>query len=369
MTDRQDCALVSVVTPCYNAGSFVAATIESVAAQSHPAIEHIIVDDASTDDSGEVLARYSGTVRAIRLDRNRGGGYARNVGARAARGRYLMFLDADDLIGAEVVRSLVHALHDGDAAIAYCEWKRLRQRAGRWVEEPRNQPLPAPDSDPLAGWLEGVWVPPCALLWSRGAYEISGGWDETLLMNQDGDIVMRALARGVAIRSATGGVALYRDHGDARASVSNTGFAEPKLRSLVRVLEKLTAELEEQGRVEGYRRPIGVAYQRVALLAFQGGATGLARECRFRGEALAGRRSVSRTAAGRLLARIVGLERKERIVNVLARLGVATGARKRSLVLRARAGGGAGPVDAVGLEPVNPLDPSAVTRKGTIDGG
>src|SRR5690242_9351310 len=89
--------LVSVITPCYNAAPFVLETLATVRAQTYGAVEHIVVDDASTDASWE-LVRHAPGVRAYRLERNRGGAHARNVGVGHARGEYLMFLDADDLL-------------------------------------------------------------------------------------------------------------------------------------------------------------------------------------------------------------------------------------------------------------------------------
>jgi glycosyltransferase involved in cell wall biosynthesis len=84
--------LVSIITPCYNAAPFVAETIESVVAQTYPRIEHIVIDDGSADGSWEVIERYASRVTALRLERNRGGSYARNRGAELARGEFLMLM-------------------------------------------------------------------------------------------------------------------------------------------------------------------------------------------------------------------------------------------------------------------------------------
>jgi glycosyltransferase involved in cell wall biosynthesis len=327
-------ALVSVVTPCYNSARFLGETIASVAGQTYPAVEHIVVDDGSTDGSWAIVESHRDRVRGVRLDGNRGGGHARNRGAEAARGAYLMFLDADDTIGPATIGALVEAIESGGPEIVFTDWKRLFRLDDGWVEGPREHSLPAADSDPLAGWLEGVWVPPCAVLWSRGAYDATGGWDESLLVNQDGDLMMRALANGASLGFALGGTAFYRDHGGERLTVSGTTFSERQLRSLVRVLEKLRLQLEARGKFEAYREPLGVAYQRLALGAARQGQYAISRECAAIGEEYAGRRAISRTAPGRLLAWLVGVERKERLVTALAERGVATKARRQSLRLR-----------------------------------
>ena len=92
--------LVSVITPVWNAAATLAATVASVRAQSLPDWEMLIVDDGSTDGSPALAAALAAGEPRLRLlgwAENRGAAAARNAGIRAARGRYLAFLDADDL--------------------------------------------------------------------------------------------------------------------------------------------------------------------------------------------------------------------------------------------------------------------------------
>jgi len=326
--------LVSVITPCYNAEQFIGETIASVAAQRYQPVEHIVVDDASRDGSLRVIEAHGTQVRTIRQPENAGGAAARNRGFAAASGEYLMFLDADDVIGPEVLDALVRTARDTPDAVAVCRWQRLVQRDGRWTSAPPETSLPRPDADPLLGWLEGVWVPPCAVLWRRDVYERVGGWDETLTMNDDGDLMMRALARGVRLAVADGGGALYRAHDSGRLSVSRNVFAERHLRSQLRVLVKLVEELDALRHLAPYRNRIGVLLFELALTCHQVGCEELARQCSTRAEALIGPRVVSRTSMGRLLTRLLGMQRKERLAQLLARLGVMTRERKRFSELR-----------------------------------
>jgi glycosyltransferase involved in cell wall biosynthesis len=96
MTSR---SLVSVVIPTYNRRQFVAETIDSVLAQTYGEIEVIVVDDGSTDGTGEYLkARYSTEPRFRYLwQENAERARARNTGIKAAQGEYVAFLDSDDL--------------------------------------------------------------------------------------------------------------------------------------------------------------------------------------------------------------------------------------------------------------------------------
>jgi glycosyltransferase involved in cell wall biosynthesis len=88
--------LVSVVIPTFNYGCFVSEAVDSVLAQTHSAIEVIVVDDGSTDDTAERLSPYGDRIRYLRQD-NQGLSGARNTGIRAARGDWIALLDADDV--------------------------------------------------------------------------------------------------------------------------------------------------------------------------------------------------------------------------------------------------------------------------------
>ncbi len=340
--------LVSVVTPCHDAAPFVGETIASVLAQTHPSVEQVVVDDASADGSWAVIEGFAAArpdrVRALRLERNAGGSAARNRGAGLARGDYLVFLDADDLLAPDALAALVAALEaEPEAGIAVCPWARLRERpGGGWEEAPADAPLPPADPDAaLRGWIAGsAWAPPCALMWRRAAYERAGGWDEALTLNDDGDLAMRALAAGTRVARAAGGRALYRWHGGARVSVSQSFVAEARLRSQARVLDKLAAELEARGRLDAFAAALGRGYRHVAYHGYQNGHRALAREAEARGRALGGHHPVSPRPLGRLLERVLGLEAKEELTRALARVGIASAGRRRIARLRA-AGGGA----------------------------
>jgi glycosyltransferase involved in cell wall biosynthesis len=109
---------VSVVIPCYNYGRFLACAIESVLAQRYTDFELIVVDDGSTDDTSAVAAQYP-DVRCLR-QRNLGESEARNRGAGLAGGEFLLFLDADDELTPDAIRTSVQCLREqADCAYVY----------------------------------------------------------------------------------------------------------------------------------------------------------------------------------------------------------------------------------------------------------
>lgn len=103
--------LVSVIVPVYNAGQFLGEALESLRSQSHARFEAILVDDGSTDDSATICRGYADRDPRFKLlsQENSGVSAARNAGIEAATGRWIAFLDADDLLYAESIRPMLDA--------------------------------------------------------------------------------------------------------------------------------------------------------------------------------------------------------------------------------------------------------------------
>ncbi len=96
MTEKKDVKF-SVVIPVYNAAGTISRALASVLEQSFPAHEIIVVDDASTDNTNDILSGYGDKITVIRKAINSGGSVARNAGMDAATGDFIAFLDADDV--------------------------------------------------------------------------------------------------------------------------------------------------------------------------------------------------------------------------------------------------------------------------------
>lgn len=106
----QSCPLVSVVIPVYNVESYLQACVDSVLHQTYTVFEIILVDDGSTDDSGKICDVYQANDSRVKVihQLNYGLGYARNVGMKAAKGKYIIFLDSDDCWLMSTLEELVY---------------------------------------------------------------------------------------------------------------------------------------------------------------------------------------------------------------------------------------------------------------------
>src|SRR5882724_6628365 len=89
--------LVSIVIPCFNAERFLTETLESAFLQTYPHTEIIVIDDGSTDGTARIIRSYA-TRLIAEFGPNRGASAARNRGTALARGEFLQYLDADDLL-------------------------------------------------------------------------------------------------------------------------------------------------------------------------------------------------------------------------------------------------------------------------------
>jgi GT2 family glycosyltransferase len=94
---RSGTPFFSVIIPAFNSAATLARAIDSVLTQAGEGPEIVVVDDASTDGTAAVLAAYAARIRVVRQPTNQGVAAARNLGATVARGRWLAFLDADDV--------------------------------------------------------------------------------------------------------------------------------------------------------------------------------------------------------------------------------------------------------------------------------
>jgi len=185
-------ASLSLVIATYNHGRYLGAALDSVLAQTRPT-EIIVVDDGSTDDTPAVLARFAPRVRVHRQD-NRGLSAARNAGVEVARGDYIGFLDADDVIAPAKLATQAAVL-DADPQIGwtYCDVRIEDEVTGEWrLASDRFRYA----GRRLDGWIfpelvRGNFMPVMAPLARRQALAVAGEFDVRLTPMEDWDLWLR----------------------------------------------------------------------------------------------------------------------------------------------------------------------------------
>ncbi len=202
--------LVSVVIPAFNAAATIDETVGSVLGQTISDLEVIVVDDGSADDTqGTVRAMADSRVR-LETQANAGAAAARNTGINAARGRYVAFLDSDDLwLETKLERQL--AVFDADPRV------RAVQTGAFFVDDD----LEVIDSRPCRPWeddrlldvllFKNLPAFGSSSMFVRACLMEVGGWDDSLVILEDWNLAIDA-ARHCNLESIADPLVLYRQH-------------------------------------------------------------------------------------------------------------------------------------------------------------
>jgi len=213
-------ALVSVVIPCRNAAPWLADAIESCLAQTWRDLEIIVVDNGSSDASMEVAQRYGSPSVTLLECKRPGASAARNAGLEKARGDFIQFLDADDVLDRDKIRLQVERLALAPpSSVAAGAWARFRREPGEAVFSP--EPVwrdSTPEEFLISSWLGGGMMPNFAWLTPRAAIERAGPWNERLSLNDDGEFFCRVVLAGSGILFCNSARGYYRTAAQATVS-------------------------------------------------------------------------------------------------------------------------------------------------------
>ena len=114
--------LISVVVPVYQAEAYLEETLRCILGQTYTDFELLLVDDGASDRSPEICDTYAAKDTRVRVFHrtNAGASEARNFGIREARGKYLAFVDADDLVDADFLEQLIACFEEPEVDLALC---------------------------------------------------------------------------------------------------------------------------------------------------------------------------------------------------------------------------------------------------------
>ena len=167
--------VVSIVIPAHNEEALLGRTLEALRtalAGIGDASEIVVVDDSSTDRTAEIAGAHG--ARVVRAEVHQIAA-ARNAGARAAAGGYLVFVDADTIVPPDVLRAAIEAMHGGAAGGGSSAV--FEPAAPRWAHR----------AIAMAAWLMRIaqWAPGCFIFAERRAFEQAGGFDERYFASEE----------------------------------------------------------------------------------------------------------------------------------------------------------------------------------------
>ncbi len=210
---------VSVIIPAYNAEPYLREAIESVRRQTHRNLEIIVVDDGSSDGTARIAATFHDVVYVHQ--HNRGASSARNSGARLARGKYLAFLDADDVWHPCKLEHQLRALSEHPESV-FCHTLLSRDPDSvKGVSSPALHYVLRPD---LSATFLDPYLCPSSVMVLREAFESVGGFDESLPIAEDIDFFLRVLVHSPVVLTVDRPMVFFRPVPGSLSSDTTAGY-------------------------------------------------------------------------------------------------------------------------------------------------
>lgn len=228
---------VSILIPSYNAAQWIEATVQSCLEQSYPNCEVIVIDDGSTDDSPQRLAKFADRA-TIRCRANRGGNPTRNELLSLASGDWIQFLDADDALLPPKIEHQIACLADFPEADVFYSPQRIEHHTGPAVDTTLADPHdPNGDHDPWAYHLAWHLTQTGGALFKADTLRAVGAWNEAMPCCQDNELFHRLLKANARFVRCPHADSIYRRFADGSVSTR-----QPE--RLVRVMLDLLADGE-----------------------------------------------------------------------------------------------------------------------------
>ena len=246
--EGQPTSLVSVVMPTRDRAPFLKRAIQSVLAQSFRDWELVVVDDASTDDTVDVVRSFADPrLRVVQRAESGGASRARNDGVNAGRSPLVAFLDSDDeWLATKLEHQIACLKRDDRVAVVYCREQRIDDRTNR--RAPLTRKLPAGDA--FAALVTG-WNPTfSSIVVQRSILEAVGGFDPTLPAFNDHDVLLRIAQTGSRFAAIADVLVIKHDYGAPQISTT----PDRLLRGFERMDQKWAPILLERSGAAAYRR-------------------------------------------------------------------------------------------------------------------
>lgn len=227
--------MISVIIPSYNRADLIARAVMSVYNQTYKDLEIIVVDDASKDNTSEVINRLTlENLHYIRLEQNGGACHARNVGIHAAQGEYIAFLDSDDTWEQSKLQDQISYLREHKAEVVFCNYWKERDGQKEVKVKPGHS-----DVFTLEELLNANVITTGSLLLTKAAIEKVGAFDESMPRYQDWELVLRLAKEYTIYFQDKPLLTLYFQEN----SITNSTSKAKKYFALEKMVEKNRTEL------------------------------------------------------------------------------------------------------------------------------
>ena len=218
-----DNRLVSVIMPLYNAEAYVSEAIESVLKQNYSPLELIIVDDGSSDKSLEIALQYQSDNVRVFSQPNSGACVARNKGLREARGEYIKFLDADDILAPDSIAKQVGQIMSlTDKQIPFGDYDYINSQ-GQFINSFTFDSVDFLNKDQVYFFFNKTEILISAPLHRKTLLDEVGGFDESFKRGQESDLHFRLALSGVKFVYFPCNTFSYRSH-NSPSKITNRSY-------------------------------------------------------------------------------------------------------------------------------------------------
>jgi len=268
-------SLVSVIIPVYNAADLLKQTVESALAQTYADKELIIVDDGSADNSFELAKQYESANVKVIQQTNSGAAVARNTGLAHAKGGYIQFLDAGDLLSAGKIEKQIQALNGSQTRVAVCNYVQFFGEG----KPPAGLKFPDQSSfiyttDDTVDFLVNLWggkgqsnfIQTNSWLVPKAVIEKAGGWRNYRCPDDDGEFFARVILASEGIIYVPGIMNYYR------TSLTGSALSRSKerkyLQNVLLTIDMKHRYLKAKGTHPYINKAMAVQYFRFAVYQY-----------------------------------------------------------------------------------------------------
>jgi len=265
---------VSIIIPSYNVEKYIEETLDSVVNQTWENIEVFVIDDGSKDNTVELARKFESDRVKIITQKNLGACVARNKGLALSTGSYIQFLDSDDILSPDKIQIQMEVLDGSNDYLAISKTAHFMDGEAYEDASSREESFWIYDNDDPVEFLTRLYggdgerwmVSTNAWLTPKAICDKIGPWDESLLLDQDGEYFARAVLASKGIR-ATGGLNYYRRFVFG-GNISAKANKRENLESAIHALDCKAKYLGEYTNSDRYKKAMSTLWQEIAINAY-----------------------------------------------------------------------------------------------------